>query len=81
MKVRMFIELVSGVKYPKITTVGLFLSDHLWMFCRRAVLSLLFFYFTFCGILLYFFVSGMFLFVLWETSCVNFFLPVFGEQG
>ena len=38
MKVLMFTELVSGVKYPKITTVGPFLSDRLWMFCHRAVL-------------------------------------------
>ena len=36
MKVLMFIELVSGVKYPKITTMVF--VDVLWMFCRRAVL-------------------------------------------
>ena len=41
------------------------------MFCRRAVLFLLFFILFFGNFL--FFVSGIFLFVLWETSCVNFF--------
>ena len=71
----MFIELVSGVKYPKITTTGFVLKrpfvgvlsscqsflSFLWDFCVR------FFY--------YFVVSGIFLCLLWEKFCVNFFPP------
>ena len=77
----MFIELVSGVKYPKITTVG-FVSKRPFVdvscLCRSFFLFFSwFFFFDF----LIFFVSGISLFVLWEKSCVNFFLPVFGEQG
>ena len=71
----MSIELVSGVEYPKITTMGLFFEATI---CGCSVVELFFF----CSFLFifvvtfYFFVSGIFLVVLWETSCVNFFLPV-----
>ena len=69
MKVLKFIELMSGVSYPKITTVRLLLKRpfvDVLSSCRS--LSLLFFIF-------YFFLSGIVLFVLWENNCVNFFLP------
>ena len=45
MKVSMFIELVSGGKYPKITTVGLFLKQPfvdvlpLWMQVKKLQVS------------------------------------------
>ena len=78
----MFFELVSGVKYPKITTVGLFFEATICgCFVVEPFFFCFFFVFFFLWQFFYFFVSGIFLFVLWEKSCVNFFLPVFGEQG
>ena len=67
----MFIELVSGVRYPKITTVGFVLKRPFVDVLSSCRSFLLFFYLLFCGNLFNFFVSGILLFVLWETFCVN----------
>ena len=76
MKVSMFIELVSGVRYPKITTVGLFLNRPFVDVLSSGRSFFAFFYLIFCGnSFCNFFVSGIFLFVLWERNCVNFLLP------
>ena len=77
MKVLMFIELVSRVKHPKITTVGFILKRpfvDVLSSCRS------FFVFFFVGIFLwiffYFFVSGIFLFLLWENFLSTFFFQL-----
>ena len=60
----MFIELVSGVEYPKIATVGFVLKRpfvDVSSLCRS---SFLLFFLFFSWIFLIFFVSGIFLFSL-----------------
>ena len=60
----MFIELVSGVKYPKITTVGLFFEATI---CGCFVVEPFFFCFFFCG--------NFFIFL-----CLEFFCLYFGKK-
>ena len=60
----MFIELVSGVKYPKIITVGFILNDHLWMFCRRGS--------CFTLVFILFFVTILYIILGLEFVCLYF---------
>ena len=71
----MFIELVSRVKHPKITTVGFILKRPFVdvLSSCRSFLSSFFFVVFFCGYFFYFFVSGIFLFLLWENFLSTFF--------
>ena len=71
MKVLMFIELVSGVKYPKITTVG-FCCEATICGCFISVPSLFLVFLIF----LIFFVSGISLFSLWEKLVSPFFVQL-----
>ena len=70
----MFIELVSGVKHPKITTVG-FILKRSFVDVLSSCRSFLFCFFVgiFLWIFFCFFVSGIFLFLLWETFLSTFF--------
>ena len=68
----MFIELVSGVKYPKITTVGLFFEATI---CGCFVVEPFFFCFFlsfFCGNFLFFCVWNFFVCTLGKKLCQLF---------
>ena len=69
MKDLMFLELVSGVKYPKITTVG-FALKRSYVDVSSSCCSLLLPLYLFCWVFI-FVVSGILSFVLWEKFCVD----------
>ena len=76
MKVLMFIELVSRVKHPKITTVGFILKRPFVDVLSSCRSFFAFFYLFFLWQFFFnFFVSGIFLFLLWEKFVSTFFPP------
>ena len=67
MKVLMFIELVSGVKYPKMSTVGLLFEA---IICGCFVIEPFFFCSLFC----------IFIFLWYCFFCLEFFCLYLGKQ-
>ena len=68
MKVLMFIKLVSGVKYPKISTVGFLKRPFVDVLSScRSFFALFYLFYLFCvAILFNFFVSGILLLLSWR---------------